>query len=79
MGRVVNLLAALATLVRPGEVSDWDDEEAEACQYLSNSLVSKGKTDLFELSAIPASALYQARNAAMRPKAPPATMHPPWG
>jgi len=31
---------------------------------------------LFELSAIPARALYHAANAAKRPKAPPATMQP---
>ena len=34
---------------------------------------------LLELSAIPASALYQAKNAARIPKAPPALMQPSLG
>jgi hypothetical protein len=77
--RVVNLVATLAALLRPGEVSHGDDEEAvkKESAHKSQAWYRESKTDLLELSAIPASALYQAAKAAMRPKAPPATMQSP--
>ena len=78
--RVVDLVASLAALVGPGEVGDGDDEEA-VYLMLANGIdkCEVEMTYLFELSAIPASALYQARNAAIRPNAPPATIHPSCG
>jgi hypothetical protein len=78
--RVVNLVAPLAALVRPREMCDGNDKEAVV--HISTHPSNQGSRDgtyLFELSAIPASALYHAANAAMSPKAPPATIHPPCG
>lgn len=78
--RVVDLFAALTALVRPGEVCDGDDEEAVMLRLAFVIIMHMMRMMyLFELSAIPASALYQARKAAMRPKAPPATIHPDCG
>lgn len=75
--RVVDLVASLAALVGPREVCDGNDEEAIVTQLVHISYNNvRGATYLFELSAIPASALYHAAKAANNPNAPPATIHP---
>lgn len=53
----------------------WDDEETgvmSACLSLLSQ--TEKKANLFESSAIPAKALYQAKNAASSAKKPPALM-----
>lgn len=65
--RISRLATELATLLGPWEMGHWDHEEAMGRQHQS-SIRSRHATNLLELSAIPASALYQARNAAKRPK-----------
>lgn len=71
---VVDLVALFAALLRPGEMSNGNNEEATT--LLVNAWFVLEITNLLELSAIPARALYHARKAAMRPKAPPAMMQP---
>lgn len=72
-------------LDRPWEVCDGDDEEAVMHRISAGLLVyhpymksidkeERWVTHLFESSAIPANALYHARNAASSPKKPPALM-----
>ena len=51
-----------------------DDEEAVPCQLMFRCWMDEAKAYLFESSAIPANALYQAKNAASRAKKPPALM-----
>ena len=56
---------------------DWDDEETGVQSQLAVRclvLLYARKTCLFESSAIPAKALYQAKNAASSAKKPPAFM-----
>jgi hypothetical protein len=78
---VVDLLALLAALVGPGEVRDGNDKEAVDIMLIidASETIEGSKTDLLELSAIPASALYQAVNAASNPNAPPAVIHAEFG
>lgn len=53
----------------------WDDKEAGANVSLASVVYQvERKAYLFESSAIPAKALYQARNAASNAKKPPALM-----
>jgi hypothetical protein len=80
----------LATLFGPGEVCDGDDEEAVrdksdvsiSGNHYRETMESKiavwklERTYLFEVLAMPARALYQARKAVMRPKTPPAIVRP---
>ena len=56
---------------------DWDDEETGVQGQLVLTclvLLDERRTCLFESSAIPAKALYQAKNAASSAKKPPAFM-----
>lgn len=82
------LLTHLPPLDGPGEMGDGDDEETVKHRLAPHTIslpfppsrkTSKQqrqrkskKTHLFESSAIPAKALYQAANAASSPKKPPA-------
>ena len=72
---VVNLLSHLTTLVRPREVDNGNNEEAEEVDMsalVKIQCVMLQATDLLLESAIPARALYQARKAARIPNPPPA-------
>ena len=66
-------------------MGDGDNKEAARQLVECSQKEKKGKKRdnlggyLLELSAIPASALYQAKNAARIPKAPPALMQPSLG
>ena len=77
--KLISLLPGLASLLAPREVPYRNSEEAKHPSALLPTfpaLVLKEKregiTYLFESSAIPANATYQAKNAASKPKnAPP--------
>jgi hypothetical protein len=68
----IGLRLRLAGLLRPWEMGDWDDEEGVTVKRLTDGSLNQRVENPYDESAIPARALYQAKNAANKPKYPPA-------